>query len=290
MTSIKKVYLLIDIENVSTKNRKEELCEMYEQLFHDGYAIYKIGLAAKDIQLLNDWKIICHEIFGTDLENIKILKAATGYDTADMALCFMAGYWCKENEIEKLPFIILSNDKLLKKVEIHIKQLDIECLEYKINTNSWKKCKEKPTLSFNEELYPYGYDSPSICIPYLRVITHPTKTDHPITYIPIPNIGEEISIGGGDYNSDLHVSLNYWDQGNHSSLYSIHAYMGYKSNNQLYIRSAKGFRRGVHSVEINNVIINSANGNLALKDGDIIKIGGFVFKIIIPISHLDIIF
>lgn len=285
---MEKVYLLIDVENVSIKNRKEAMKAFGQRLANDGYTVYRIGLAAKDSNLLNEWKEICINLFKMDKESIKTERAAAGYDSADMALCFIAGYWSKENELERFPFIILSNDKILKKVEIYIKRLEIECLSYSLVLDSFKRPTKEPVpIIFDEDVYPYGYTKCEISIPHLDVITHPCDTDHPIVYLPIPNIGEEITLGINKVNSQnpdtiKHVCLDYWDQMKKHSLYPIHSYIGYKNNGMMYIRSAKGFRRGARSVEVNGRIINSAEGNVSIKDGDNLKVGGFVFNVVIP--------
>ena len=283
---MKKVYLLIDIENVSIKNKRDALSDLASRLAIDGYVAYKIGLASKTINQLNDWKEMCINIFQVNVDSIITIKVASGYDSADMALCFIAGYWCKENETKKYPFVILSNDKILKKVEIYIKLLDIDCLSYNLDFDSFKRIKcEKESIIFDKEFYPYGYNECQITIPHLDVVTHPIETDHPISYIPIPNIGEEITFGISRSDAYQHISLDYWDQQKKHTLYPIHSYIGYKNNSQLYVRSSKGFRRGPRSVEINGTIIDSSRGNVPLKDGDILKIGGFVFKVVIPLCY-----
>ena len=279
---MKKVYVIIDIENVAVKYKKEALQDFNTRLNKDGYEVFKIGMAAKDSAQLNVWKQMCLEVFEINLDNIKITRVAAGYDSADMAMSFIAGFWCKENENNKYPFVILSNDKIFKKTEIYIKAENIDCLEYFWSKEEYKSIKQpQKSLIFEYEKYPYGYGKCEISIPRLDVISHPNETDHPISYIPLPNIGEEFSLGIENNQSEQHICLDYWNQDKKVSMYPIHAYVGYYRG-QLYVRSAKGFRRGDKSVEINNVIINSANGNRLLEDGDLLKIGKFVFKVAIP--------
>ena len=279
---MKKVYLIIDVENVAFKNNVEALKDFHIRLNSDGYEVYKIGMAAKDLTQLYVWKQMCLEEFEINIDNIKIIRAAAGYNSADMAMSFIAGYWCKENEDNKYPFIILSNDKIFKKTEIYIKAENMDCLEYFWSKEELKIIKQpQESLNFDYEKYPYGYGKCEISIPRLDVITHPNETDHPISFIPLPNIGEEFSLGIESNNSEQHICLDYWNQDKKKSMYPIHAYVGYYKG-QLYVRSAKGFRRGDKSVEINNVIINSANGNKLLENGDLLKIGRFVFKVAIP--------
>ena len=95
---MKKVYVIIDIENVAVKYKKEALQDFNTRLNKDGYEVFKIGMAAKDSAQLNVWKQMCLEVFEINLDNIKITRVAAGYDSADMAMSFIAGFWCKENE------------------------------------------------------------------------------------------------------------------------------------------------------------------------------------------------
>ena len=284
---MENVYLLIDIENVSIKKRREALIHLRDRLTEDGYEVYKAGLASKSLSQIEEWEGMILNTFQIAKQNVMGIKTSSGYDSADMTICFMAGLWCKENEVSRYPMIILSNDKILKSIEDQIQSLGIKCLQYDLNPDKFKKEKKTVPIEFRKDKYPFNYTTVQLGIPSFLVITYPKDTDYPISSIPIPNIGEEFSIGSshGDTHEDTTICLDYWDQGMHT-LYPIHVYVGYKEG-EVYVRSAKGHRTGQHAVERNGVLIESSMGNIVLSHGDIIRIGGFLFRVNIPRSYSE---
>ena len=283
MATLQNVYILIDVDCISIKRRAEAVYEFANRLSFDGYTTYKVGIVSKQEHLLNDWHNLCINYLGCTDDRIVSIRAAAGNNSADMLLCFIAGYWCKENENQRFPFIILSADRILKKVEIYIKVFNIECLNYELNLNQFFEKKELPIpIEFSIDKYPYIYDKLDIGIPYLNVIDHPYVTDHPIVSIPIPIIGEELTLGSLYKDSEQHISLDYWDQGSKHSMYPINIFLGY-NHNHLFVRSAHGYKKKKGCVAINNQIVDSSKGNIILKNGDLLKVGNFLFKVVIPL-------
>lgn len=275
---MRKVYLLIDIENVSVKNLQNSLEDLFQRMHSDGYEVFKVGYASTRANLIEEWNQLIRFSFDIPQDHILSICSLSGYDSADMALCFIAGMWCKENELDKYPFLLLSNDKLLKRIENQIQSMSIECLRYELDPEKYKGKKKEPHyVEFNGNNYPFCLYPPQKVIPSLSIIECPSKTDHPIQSIPIPNIGEELSLGRGSNND---ICLDYWDQYN-PSLYSTHLFLGY-SHDSIYIRSAKGHRRGRRSIEINGILIDSSQGNVPINNGDLLKVGLFVFKVSLP--------
>lgn len=81
--------------------------------------------------------------------------------------------------------------------------------------------------------------------------------------------------------SDNDISLGKWDcQSKKKGLYKDHVLFEYHPYpiSRWSIRSTHGFRRDSKVVMVNESIISSQNGDVFIKNGDIIALGGFTFE------------
>jgi hypothetical protein len=292
----KRVCVLYDEENVGGGATRAE--EILQLLRSSGAEIRLFIVASKDRNILKNITTIFEHVAPVEAPRVFSNK-----DSADAMLIMYSGF-CLAKAISNQEYdgiVSVSDDKLIsqslrlwvdKGLRAYIlcktETSRFTAISPKIKTirydyKSKKKATHSPT--FDRETYPYVYEGNAPARQsYLEVISLPNKRAPIPKYVILPLVGEEISVGANRKfrrgNAEIEkiqdCALDYW-QHDRYPLYSPNVFFGLDEGGW-YLRSAKGFRREMNAVMVNNKLIDSSDGKVRLKNGDNIFVKGFVFR------------